>query len=55
MKTRHYEQARNLAQQAETDAKLAWTVAENVRAQRNATEMQDANRALREEMERKGQ
>lgn len=55
MQRGHYEHARILAQQAEADAKLAWTVAENVRVQRNAAEVQDANRALREEMERKGQ
>jgi hypothetical protein len=55
MQRGHYEHARILAQQAETDAKLAWTVAENVRVQRDATEVQDATRALRQEMERKGQ
>ena len=48
----HYEHARLLAQQAEADAKLAWTVAENVRVQRNAAEAQDGTRALREEIER---
>jgi hypothetical protein len=51
----HYEHARLLAQQAEVDAKLAWTVAENVRAQRSAAEVQDATRSLRDELERKGQ
>ena len=55
MKRGHYEHARLLAQQAETDAKLAFTVAENVRVKRSANEVQDANRALREETERKGQ
>ena len=55
MKTKHYDEARNLARQAEADAKLALSVAENVRAQRTATEMQDANRALRQEIERKAQ
>jgi hypothetical protein len=55
MQRGHYEHARILAQQAEADAKVAWTVAESVRAQRSAAEVQDANRALREEMERKGQ
>jgi hypothetical protein len=50
----HYEHARILAEQAEADAKLAWTVAENVRVQRSAAEVQDGTRALREEMERKG-
>jgi Domain of unknown function (DUF4398) len=55
MKRKHYEHARILAQQAEADAKLAWSVAENARAQRTATEVQDGNRALRQEMERKAQ
>ena len=55
MQHKKYEEARNLARQAEADAKLAWSVAENVRAQRTATEMQDANRALRQEIERKPQ
>lgn len=55
MQRRHYEHARILAQQAEADAKLAWSVAENVRVQRSAAEVQDSNRALREEIERKGQ
>ena len=50
------EHARLLAQQAEVDAKLAWTVAENVRMQRTAAEVQDGTRVLREELDRrKGQ
>ena len=52
MQRGHYEHARILAQEAEADAKLAWTVAENARVQRNAAEVQDANRVLREELER---
>jgi hypothetical protein len=55
MKRKHYEHARILAQQAEADAKLAWSVAENARMQRTANEVQDANRVLREEMQRKSQ
>jgi hypothetical protein len=54
MQRGHYEHARILAEQAEADAKLAWTVAQNVRVQRSAAEVQDGTRALREEMERKG-
>jgi hypothetical protein len=54
MQRGHYEHARILAEQAEADAKLAWTVAENVRVQRSAAEVQDGTRALREQMERKG-
>jgi Domain of unknown function (DUF4398) len=53
MQRGHYEHARILAEQAEADAKLAWTVAENVRVQRTAAEVQDGVRALREETERK--
>lgn len=45
MQRGHYEHARLLAEQSEADAKLAWTVAEELRMQR----------ALREELERKGQ
>jgi len=45
MQRGHYEHARLLAEQAEADAKLAWAVAEELRVQR----------ALREELERKGQ
>jgi len=52
MQRGHYEHARILAEEAEADAKLAWTVAENARVQRNVAEVQDANRALREELER---
>jgi len=55
MQRGHYEHARLLAQEAEADAKLAWTVAENARVQRNVAEVQDANRALREELQRKTQ
>ena len=55
MQRGHYEHARILATEAEADAKLAWTVAENARVQRNAAEVQDANRVLREELERKPQ
>ena len=45
MQRGHYEHARLLAEQAEADAKLAWTVAEGERVQR----------ALRDGLERKGQ
>jgi hypothetical protein len=45
MQRGHYEHARLLAEQAEVDAKVAWTVAEDVRMQR----------ALRDALERKGQ
>jgi hypothetical protein len=55
MQAKHYEKARALAQQAEADARLAWTIAENARAQRRAEEVQTGNRTLREELERKSQ
>jgi hypothetical protein len=45
MQRAHYEHARLLAEQAEVDARLAWTVAEDARMQR----------ALRAALERKGQ
>jgi hypothetical protein len=52
MQRGHHEHARMLARQAEADAKLAWTTAENARVQRAAADTQDATRVLREEMER---
>jgi hypothetical protein len=55
MQKGHHETARMLARQAEADAKLAWTIAENARLSRTAAEVQDANRTLREESERKPQ
>lgn len=55
MQAKHYEKARALAQQAETDARLAYTIAENARVQRQAEEVNAANRTLRHELERKGQ
>jgi len=55
MQRKKYDQARILARQAEADAKLAWTIAENARLTRTAAEVQDANRTLREESERKTQ
>jgi len=44
--------ARIFAEQAEVDAKYAWTVAENARAQRAAAELDRGIRTLREELER---
>jgi len=55
MQKGHHDTARMLARQAEADAKLAWTIAENARLSRTAAEVQDANRTLREESERKPQ
>jgi hypothetical protein len=47
-----YLDARILAEQAEVDAKYAWTVAENARAQRAAGEVDRGISTLREELER---
>lgn len=48
-----YELARRNAEQAEVDAKLAWSVAENVRAQRSAAEVERGIETLREEVDRR--
>jgi hypothetical protein len=45
--------ARRLAEQAEVDAKLAWTTAESARSQRAATELERSLQALRDELGRK--
>jgi hypothetical protein len=47
------ESARRLAEQAELDAKLAWTTAENARAQRAAAEVERGVQVLREELQRR--
>ncbi len=47
-----YPAARRLAEQAEADAKLAWTVAENARAQRAAAEVESSIQTLRNELGR---
>jgi len=48
-----YELARRNAEQAELDAKLAWTTAENARAQRAAAEVDRGIETLREELDRR--
>jgi hypothetical protein len=48
-----YEIARRNAEQAEVDAKLAWTTAENARAQRAAAEVARGIETLREELDRR--
>lgn len=50
-----YAAARRLAEEAEVDAKLAWTTAENVRAQRAAAEVDQGVKALRDEVQRRSQ
>jgi membrane-associated HD superfamily phosphohydrolase len=48
-----YERARQLAEQAQVDAKLAESTAQAAKAQKAITESQEGNRVLREEMNRK--
>jgi hypothetical protein len=55
MKRADYVTARILAEQAEVDAKYAWTLAENARAQRASAEVNQGINALRQELERRGQ
>ena len=55
MQAKKYEQARSLAQQARADAHLAYTIAENSRAKRQADEANAANQTLRQELERKSE
>ena len=47
-------QARMLAEQAEVDARYAWTIAESARLQRAALEASQSARQLRDELERRG-
>jgi hypothetical protein len=55
MKDKDHDGARALAEQAQLDAQLAEAKAEGIKAQKAATAMQEASRALREEMGRKAQ
>ena len=55
MQRREYEAARRYAEQAEVDARLAWTSAENARAQRAAAEVEQGIQTLRRELGRKSQ
>ena len=50
-----YAAARRLAEEAEVDAKLAWTTAENARAQRAAAEVDRGVKALRDEVQRRSE
>jgi len=50
-----YAAARRLAEEAEVDAKLAWTTAENARAQRAAAEVDQGVKALRDEVQRRSE
>jgi Domain of unknown function (DUF4398) len=55
MQRGEYETARRYAEQAEVDAKLAWTSAENARAQRAAAELEQGIQTLRRELDRRNQ
>jgi hypothetical protein len=48
-----YVQARILAEQAEVDAKYAWTIAENAKAQRAAAEVDKSIELLKNELARR--
>ena len=52
MAEKEYAKARQLAEQAEVDARLAQTKATSTRAQKAVAAAEDANRVLREELER---
>jgi uncharacterized protein DUF4398 len=52
MQSGAYRDARIFAEQAEVDAKYAWTLAENARMQRALAEVDYGLRALRDELER---
>src|SRR4051812_15578232 len=54
MQKGEYESARRNAEQAEVDAKLAWTMADRVRAQRAEAEVERGIEALRQEIGRRG-
>lgn len=53
MKREDHANARIYAEQAEVDAKYAWTLAENARAQRAAAEVSQGISTLRQELERR--
>ena len=55
MKRGDYVAARIYAEQAEVDAKYAWTVAENARMQRAAAEVNQGIHTLKEELQRRPQ
>jgi hypothetical protein len=55
MQKEDYVHARIFAEQAEVDAKYAWTVAENARVQRAAAEIDRGISTLKQELQRRGQ
>ncbi|MER0215732.1 MAG: DUF4398 domain-containing protein [Nitrosomonas sp.] len=55
MTDRNYELARQLAEQAQIDAKLAGTMARSSKAQKAADALQEGSRVLRKEIDRQTQ
>lgn len=55
MAEEEYEQAKQLAEQAQADAQLATTTARAAKAQKAAQELEEGNRTLQQEIERKAQ
>lgn len=55
MRRKDYVDARIYAEQAEVDAKYAWTLAENARAQRALAEVSRSIDVLQQELQRRGQ
>lgn len=55
MTERNYELARQLAEQAQIDAKLAGTMARSSKAQKAADALQEGSRVLRQEIDRQTQ
>jgi len=55
MMDRNYELARQLAEQAQLDAKLAGTMARSTKAQKAADALQEGSRVLRQEIDRQAQ
>lgn len=55
MTDRNYELARQLAEQAQIDAKLAGTMARSTKAQKAADALQEGSRVLRQEIDRQTQ
>jgi Domain of unknown function (DUF4398) len=54
MQRGEYRDARIFAEQAEVDARYAWTLAENARLQRAAAEVDQGVKVLRDELDRRG-
>lgn len=55
MAAEEYEAARRLAEQAEVDAKLAWSIAESERARQAVAELNQSIDVLQKELERSPQ